>query len=119
MWIQKEQQQKNAKLPLIKAVWKGIYHKTWKLQESVVLQKTPLNMNVNEDNYQSKVKKFNGKAVIVTPASKPVRTPAFTHMLKQATIANQIIKKIADQEVHSLTHQKLFIMIPDLKRIFT
>ena len=80
--IQKEQQQKNAKLPLIKAVQKGIYYKTQKLQKSVVLQKTSLNMNVNEDNCQPKIKKSNNKTAVITSVSEPVRAPVSACMMK-------------------------------------
>ena len=86
--IQKEWQQKDTKLLSTKAVWEDIYHETWKLQEPVVLQKTSLNMNVNEDNCQPKVKKSNSKAVTATPASGPVRAPVSACMMKQAAVAN-------------------------------
>ena len=45
-------------------------------------------MNVDEDNCQPEIKKFNSKAAAVTPASEPVRAPAFTCVLKQAAVAN-------------------------------
>ena len=80
--IQKKQQQKNAKLFLIKAIWESIYCEMWKLQEPVILQKISLNMNVNENNCQSEVKKFNSRIAVVTPVSEPVRVSAFTHVLK-------------------------------------
>ena len=65
-----------------------MYYKTQKLQKSVVLQKTLLNINVNEDNCQLKVKKSNSKTAVITPVLKPVRTSASVHVMKQAIIAN-------------------------------
>ena len=90
----------------------------WKLQELVILQKISLNMNVNEDNCQLKVKKFNSKTATITPVLKPVRAPVSACMMKQAAVANWVIKRIADQEIHSFTHQKLFTMVFDLKKTF-
>ena len=86
--IQKEWQQKDAKLLSTKAVWEDIYHEMWKLQESVVLQKTPLNINVDEDNCQSEIKKFNSKAAAATSVSKPVKVPVSACVLEQAAVAN-------------------------------
>ena len=76
-------------------------------------------MDVDENNCQPEVKKFNSKAVAATPASEPVRAPASACVLEQAAVANQVAERIADQEVHSLTHQELFTMVPGLKRTFT
>ena len=45
-------------------------------------------MNVNENNCQSEVKKFNSKAVAITPVSGPVKAPASAHVLEQAAVAN-------------------------------
>ena len=90
----------------------------WKLQESVILQKTSLNINVDEDNCQPEVKKFNSKTVTVTSVSEPVKAPASTCMLKQAAVANQIAEKIVNQKVCDFIYQKLFIIISNLKRIF-
>ena len=81
-WIQKEWQQKDAKLFSIKAVWKGIYCEIWKLQESVILQKISLNINVKKDNCQFKIKKFNSKTVTVTSASEPVRAFVFIYVME-------------------------------------
>ena len=103
-WIQKKQQQKDAKLLLIKTVWKGIYYEMQKLQESVILQKISLNINVNKDNCQFEVKKFNSKTAITISTSELVRAPVFTCMMEQAAVANWIAEKIADQKIHSFTH---------------
>ena len=86
--IQKEWQQKNAKLFSIKAVQEGIYYKTQKLQKSVILQKISLNINVNKNNYQSKIKKFNSKTAITTFVLESVKASAFAYILKQAAVAN-------------------------------
>ena len=94
--IQKKQQQKNAKLFSIKAVWEDIYCKTQKLQKSVVLQKISLNMNVNENNCQPKVKKFNSKTVTAIFTSESVRTFISVCVIKQAAVVNQITKKIVN-----------------------
>ena len=59
-----------------------------KLQKSVVLQKTSLNMNMNENNCQPEIKKFNGKTVTATSVLKPVRILASAYMLEQAAVAN-------------------------------
>ena len=53
-------------------------------------------MNVNENNCQSEVKKFNSKAAVITPVSEPVRALVSAYMLKQAAVANQITEKITD-----------------------
>ena len=74
---------------------------------------------MDEDNCQPEIKKFNSKAVATTPVSEPVRAPAFAHVLKQVTVANQIAEKIVNQKIHSFTHQKLFIIVSGLKRTFT
>ena len=76
-------------------------------------------MNVNENNCQPEVKKSNSKAAATTPVSEPVRAPASTCVLEQAAVANQVTERIADQKVHSFTHQELFTMVPGLKRTFT
>ena len=39
-------------------------------------------MNVNENNCQFEIKKFNSKAAVITPVLNPVRTSASAYILK-------------------------------------
>ena len=90
----------------------------WKLQKPVVLQKTSLNMNMNEDNCQPEIKKSNSKTAATTPASESVRAPVSACMMEQAAVANWVTERIADQKIHSLTHWELFTIVSGLKRTF-
>ena len=60
------------------------------------MQKISLNIDVNEDNYQSEIKKFNSKIAVITFVSESVRVSVFTCVLKQAAVANQIAEKIVN-----------------------
>ena len=75
-------------------------------------------MNVNENNCQSEVKKFNSKTAAITSASEPVRASASICVLKQTAVVNWVAERIVDQKVHSFTHWKLFTMVSGLKRTF-
>ena len=58
------------------------------MQKSVIMQEISLNMNVDKNNCQPEIKKFNGKAAVTTSVSEPVRISAFACVLKQAAVAN-------------------------------
>ena len=43
---------------------------------------------MNEDNCQSKVKKFNSKTIVITSTSELIKISVFIYVLEQAAVVN-------------------------------